>query len=102
MARRFLAHAVALAESEPARKATAYLHAAWVCDDFRNSDGADDCRRRAAEWFSRCKPFPDTEPGLTTGAVLVDVLRRCGQFDAALAEATELLCILQRPPSKGS
>jgi len=91
LARRFLAYAVAIADSDPGRAARACLQAAWVCDDARHSNQAVEARLRAAEWFGRLQPFPDTEEGLTTGAQFVDVLRRIGQLPSAAAECKTLL-----------
>src|SRR5262249_33673820 len=91
LARRFLAYAVALGPSDPAGVAQAYLHAAWVCDDAGRADQAAGCRRRAAGGFRRLPPFADTEPGVTTAAVLVDALRRSGQLGEAAAECGALL-----------
>jgi ribosomal protein S28E/S33 len=52
---------------------------------------ATECRFEAASLLTRTKPFADDEGGNTRGAVLVDVLRRAGRFDAADAECRELL-----------
>jgi hypothetical protein len=86
LARRFLAFAVATGQSDPATTARGYLQAAWVCDDYGRHEQADECRRQAAAWLSRCKPFPGDETGSGMMAVLVDVLRRSGQFAEASAE----------------
>ena len=90
LARRFLAHATLVAAS-PNSAAQARLHAAWVCDDMRQSTQAAECRKLAAESFGAMKPFEDSEQGVTTGAILVDVLRRAGEFDQAAAECDALL-----------
>jgi hypothetical protein len=91
LARRFLAYAVASGPSDPAVAAQAFLQSAWVCDDAGLPEQATESRRRAAEWFRRGKPFADDEQGFATGAVLVDVLRRCGQFAEASSECAALL-----------
>jgi tetratricopeptide (TPR) repeat protein len=91
LARRFLAFAGANAASDPATAASAYLQAAWVCDDALLVEQASGCRRRAVAWFRRCKPFATDEQGVGTGSVFVDVLRRSGQLAEAAAECATLL-----------
>jgi hypothetical protein len=48
-------------------------------------------RTWAAKWLLKCRPFADDEAGWVEGAILVDVLRRSGEFEAAAAECAELL-----------
>lgn len=91
LCRRFLARGSLLAGSSAAEAAHAFLSAAWACDDARLAEQAAACRGRAADHFERLKPFPDTQPGLTQGAVYVDVLRRAGQFAEAEAQCEALL-----------
>jgi hypothetical protein len=93
LARRFLAYAHSVSASAPASAGQAFLHVAWVCDDAGRTDQSAECRRWAVEWFRRCKPFSHSDEGLARGAVLVDVLRRCGQFEEASAECAELLAV---------
>jgi hypothetical protein len=98
LARRFLAHALLAVTLEPVIAASARLRAAWVCDDSRQLELAGQCRRLAAECFTALKPFEDSEKGITQGAVFVDVLRRAGEFDRAVAECDALLA---RPQATG-
>ncbi len=93
LARRFLAYAHAAGASDPASAGHAFLHAAWVCDDAGRRHQSAECRKWAAECFRRCKPFSHSDEGLGTGAVLVDVLRRCGQFEEASAECAALVAV---------
>lgn len=65
----------------------ARLSAAWDCDDAEKLEYAIACRNAAANDLSACKPFADTESGITLGAVFVDVLRRASRFEEALAES---------------
>jgi len=95
LARRFLAHALLSVSSEPAIAAHARLRAAWVCDDSRQTELASQCRRLAAECFTALKPFEDSQQGITHGAVLVDVLRRSGEFERAAVECDVLLAFRQ-------
>jgi hypothetical protein len=77
----------------------AYLHAAWVCDDEQNEKGAITCRKNSARLFQitreqnqQYNPDKDTED-----AIMIDVLRRSGQFEEALSWSKK---VLQRGPSE--
>jgi len=62
-----------------------FIHAAWACDDSQNHRQASECRRRAAETLlmaNYCGEKMADQEGATT-ALLVDLLRRSGQFDRA-------------------
>ena len=64
----------------------ALIHAAWVCDDSRVPDQAKVCRQRAADMLGDAKEhgqriFSDSEE--SSMALLVDLLRRAGEFDVA-------------------
>lgn len=63
------------------------LHAAWVCDDERNTQGAVLCRQRAASLFQEALLQGELIAGSAamSKAVLVDILRRSQQF--ALAQS---------------
>jgi hypothetical protein len=91
LARRFLAWSLLLAGTNPDLAGQACLYAAWVCDDHGPAELAAACRSRAAEHIERGKPFPDTQQGVTRGAVLVDILRRAGRFAEAGKECEALL-----------
>ena len=60
-------------------------------DDARMTGAAIECRTEAANHLTRTKPFAEDGGGNSRGAVLVDVLRRAGKFEAADAECQELL-----------
>ncbi len=83
LARRFLARARLVEHTDPERASDARLHAAWACDDADLDEPAVECRLGAAAGMEALKPFDDSEDGLTRGAILVDVLRRAGQFERA-------------------
>jgi len=93
LAKRFLAHSLFSIHSDPLSAGLDRLHAAWVCDDSRQTALATECRMMAAECFAKLVPFADSVEGLTHGAVMVDVLRRAGQFDWAAALCDELLVL---------
>lgn len=93
IARWFLAYAVACSPVNPLDAAQAFLHTAWVCDDHHLEREAAVARQLSASWFLRCKPFPAIPEGLAHGAVLVDILRRCGRFEEAGRECEALLFI---------
>lgn len=71
----------------------ACLHAAWVCDDYEMNDRAIECRKTAlydlqqALYLERQKR-PGFEKEGYAEALLIDILRRSEQFDAA-----SILCI---------
>lgn len=90
-ARRFVAHSILILGTDKAGAGFAMLRAAWVCDDRRKPEAAAECRNRAADCMAAQRPFPDSENGITAGAVLVDVLRRAGRFEEAAAECDSLL-----------
>lgn len=90
LARKFLGYALLTVESNPIQAGYARLRAAWDCDDARLAESATACRNAAAECFMRLKPFEDNEPGAATALVLIDVLRRAGNFEQAAGECGEL------------
>lgn len=91
LARRFKARALPVGGSDREEAAHLHLCAAWACDDEGLEGPAIECRRAAAAGLEQQKPFEDSAPGLTWGAVLVDVLRRAGQFEQASSECDSLL-----------
>ena len=91
LARRFLAYGMLVDHVDDEAAGLARLHAAWVCDDAGCASQAAACRSEAARALLRAKPFDDSDDGVTRGAVVVDVLRRAGQFDRAEAERLNLL-----------
>ena len=61
------------------------LHSAWVCDDAKMDEAAIKCRRRALDMLQRCTESGQSlvdEPGVAE-LMEIDLLRRCGDFDAA-------------------
>jgi hypothetical protein len=97
VARWFLAYAVSCSPVSPIDAAYAFLHTAWVCDDHDRVREAAVARQLSASWFLKCRPFPPTEEGFMNGAVLVDVLRRCGRFEEAARECEALLFLAALP-----
>ncbi len=63
----------------------ASLQAAWVCDDAENSQGAQEFRTRAADFFQKTigadKRFAANT--VLQNIILTDVLRKASQFDEA-------------------
>jgi hypothetical protein len=92
LARHFRAYAFLVA-ADAQQAGQAYINAAWVCDDAEQTTEAQECRRRAADCLMQSKPIDNSEGGITSGAILVDVLRRSGQFVPALAIVQELLSL---------
>lgn len=86
LAQSFLAQAFLDDERDPAAAAHERLRAAWVCDDLEDDAAARECRLLCAATFQRLKPFADDARGMTQAALLVDALRRAGEFERALKE----------------
>jgi len=87
LANQFLCWASLQDVSDPVRAGWARLHAAWACDDAGNQTAARACRLQAAEIWQRAldtgaQLLPETGADY---ALLTDLLRRAGQFEAAQA-----------------
>ena len=62
------------------------IHAAWVCDDEHHYEGSRSCRNRAISLIEQAVengPAISCHAG-TTETVVVDLLRRSGNFEKAL------------------
>lgn len=87
LANRFLCYAlVAEAASDYINAGWASLHAAWVCDDSSNIDGIKGCRQKAATLFLTGKENKQRfmKSKGEEELLIVDLLRRCGEFQRAL------------------
>lgn len=73
---------LALRQGETLSAYHAFLHAAWACDDRHNLPGAVSCRRKAAALYSGLEKEAQNNSRLLL--TQVDLLRRTGQFSAAL------------------
>lgn len=87
LANRFLCWATLLDASDPVRAGWARLHAAWACDDAGNEMAGRSCRLQAVETWQRAlnagaRLLPEAGEDY---AMLTDLLRRAGQFEAAEA-----------------
>ena len=62
------------------------VYAAWTCDDVSSVEGATKCRKKAVVLFQKARKngqmFADSDE--EEDAILVDLLRRAGEFDLAL------------------
>jgi len=70
---------------EIAQAGWASLQAAWVCDDASNDKAAQKIRQQAAALFQKAIAKGeniDREP-ITKEVILIDIYRRCGDFNAA-------------------
>jgi hypothetical protein len=69
------------------------VKAAWACDDANNNDAARECRERAIMLLDTARKKGQWFAGNagTEEAVIVDLLRRSGQLDAALRMCNERL-----------
>jgi len=65
----------------------AAVYAAWICDDNQFTDAADLCRGRALILFSKAREHHQQycESSQEEALLIVDLMRRRGEFDAALA-----------------
>ena len=92
LANRFLCHAfIALAEDEPKHAVWCYIHAAWACDDAKNSEKAMECRNMASDHIIELTNHGKeviNQPG-GTAILLVDLLRRAERFPEALYYAQQ-------------
>ena len=84
LARRFYRYGlILLRENRPADAYDAFLWAAWSCDDQASIEEAKICRSRAIGLYD-----PEIFDDPTTAAVRqIDVLRRAGRFEEAIAQA---------------
>ncbi len=81
----FSCFALLIAPEKPVDAAQAYLHAAWACDDARDDTMARECRRNAINILEILQPFDHDDAGLWMGLVLIDLFRRCADFQSAEA-----------------
>lgn len=83
---------IQLAENNPEKAIAYYLSAAWCADSLLKPELAISCRRKALSLiFSDNKTFADI-PSQKWVPVL-DIMRRCGDFDDVIRHATNLLAI---------
>ena len=88
-ARFYKYHKVNLAEDDIRGAAFALLHAAWACDDERDTDNAKLCRGLTLPLLTRVieeKPADKNELQL----MKVDILRRAGHFRELLTEYKDM------------
>ncbi len=89
LSRRFI-QAAKLADTSH-DKALNSLFAAWACDDAQQPDHAAAARRLAATHLRQALPELDLESRWAEQLRLIDILRRCEAYDAAIAEVHSLL-----------
>ncbi len=75
-----------LQAGDVAKAVWAQIHAAWACDDTGARGGAAACRGRAAAMLrsAMAEGVPVAEPEEAAVVLLVDLLRRAGDGEAAL------------------
>jgi hypothetical protein len=71
----------------------ACIHAAWACDDVGSEDCSRECRQRALLFIEKTRQLNQkfTSQDGAEAAIIVDLLRRSGQFDLALKKCDEAL-----------
>lgn len=93
-ARRFACYAYLLEElQEFASAGWTALHAAWMCDDRGSARSAQHCRSEAIRLWKKGKAHGENfmEDHPQEFALVTDVLRRMGDFDAAREACLEAL-----------
>jgi len=71
----------------------ACIHAAWACDDIGSEDCSRECRQRALSFIEKarqCNQKFTSQDGVEV-AIIVDLLRRSGQFELALKKCDDSL-----------
>jgi len=99
-ARRFAAHAFLLERiGECADAGWTALHAAWMCDDLAHPGAARHCRSEAIRLWKRAKAQGEDfmEDLAQEFALVTDLLRRMGDFDAAREACLEALTLEDLP-----
>jgi hypothetical protein len=100
-AREFLSYAAILGHvGQLADAGWSALHAAWACDDDGNEAAAVGCRAQAVDYWQRGKQggqsFGD-DLGMEF-ALVTDLYRRMGQFEAAVVTCSEALDVEELAP----
>jgi hypothetical protein len=93
-ARDFLAHAHILeALDQLADAGWTALHAAWICDDTASTEAAKMIRLRALDYWKRGKVRTQSfgDDLAMEFAIVGDVCRRAGEFEAAVVTCSEAL-----------
>lgn len=89
LARQFL-QASRWASSEYGR-AMQLLHAAWAFDDAKQADNATLARMQSAGFLKAVIPGEESDDQSSLRVMLTDILRRSGEYLAAIKTANELL-----------
>jgi hypothetical protein len=98
-ARSFLCSSMIFEEhGDEAAAAQNAIEAAWVCDDEDLPGAATRCRLRAMELLRGSKPGSLYSDKSTEYAVIVDLLRRAGRFEDAIAQADVALAEAENEP----
>ena len=90
LARRFLCAAMVVESEDRRSAAQSKLCAAWVCDDADLRDMASECRRGAIGLLVGASPLDDASQAMLEGAIVVDLLRRVGDFSLAAEKCDQL------------
>jgi len=86
LARRFVQHSL-LHEKNPRKAAVSLLHAAWICDDLKETQWAKSFRTRCAHALRSLRLDLTRDPDQSLSLVLIDILRRVERFDKAVEVA---------------
>jgi hypothetical protein len=100
-AREFLAHALILdALGQLADAGWTALHAAWICDDEPALEAATAARLRSLDYWKRGKAMKQSfgEDLALEFAIVADLCRRTGQFEATVVTCSEALDTVELTP----
>ena len=67
------------------------IHAAWICDDENNYEGSKECRIEAISMIEKAEERSEklADQAGASEAITIDLMRRAGIFDKALALVEE-------------
>jgi len=83
---------IRMMENNPEKAIDSYISAAWCADDLVNRELAVSCRRKALSLiFADNKTFADISS--KKWIPVLDLMRRCGDFESVIAHGTSLLAI---------
>jgi hypothetical protein len=92
LARRFLKYACLISRENKLDIVLAHMWAAWVCDDEVDKIAeARSCRELAMQHLRSLQPYPDTEDGVMSAAIYIDMLRRNEKYQEAADMVQETL-----------
>jgi hypothetical protein len=93
LARRFMCAAMVVENEDRRSAAHSKLCAAWDCDDAELPDLASECRRGAIALLEDADELQDPSQAVLESAIIIDMLRRIGDFSLASERCEQLVGI---------